>query len=90
MKYAIFVFTLTCDRLNRVKVRNAPMDFEFVEGGDSQPGCVDLACVHCGNVRSAQVSFDPPNAYATFDNLMKFDLFDSALESHGFTTSFEY
>lgn len=66
------------------------MEFEFVERGAINPSRVDLVCAHCGNIRSAQVSFFPPNAYARFDGLMDFDLFDAALESHHFVTKFEY
>lgn len=80
-------FYLYTGRLNRLMRRPTPMEFEIPGTGEFTGG-LSLVDSENGNERKAVVHFHPSVGHiasSTFDSLMDFQLFECALESHGFT-----
>lgn len=90
MKTNIQFFTLMCGRLNRHISGTSLLEIEPVQVNPKQQD-VMIVDLENGNRRLAKdVTFMADGAYARFESLMDFDLFQSALETHGFKKAFDF
>ena len=84
MKNYVTEFHIKCGHLTRLL--KGKQKIELVVFGSGIEENVALTDLENGNQRPARVEFRGETAFASFESLMDFQLFECALQSHGFKT----